>query len=170
MAGEESFREDGLILFGSLQDNPVPKASFPLTASTRLPYHLFFEQGEDQMAKIIMPILDNEMDIYNIVRWTTIFSDTVTIMNLSRTFVITSTIFGHINDAIKYRRDLKNEDLKQIKDLITGSNSRLAIVKCLTNRINKLSHGAIRSTLMEYLLCELNAAGLKKTRRTRDQI
>ena len=41
-------------------------STFPPLAATRLPFHLFFEQ-DDQMSKLIMPILDVEMDVYNVV-------------------------------------------------------------------------------------------------------
>lgn len=133
--------------------------ALPPLAKVRLPYHLLFEE-ENQIEKLVLPILYGEITIYNVTRWMALFSNTKTILNFSRISLLLSVISRYVNNLIKYKRGFPDDDFQEIKRLVSEFHARKPLLKGLaTNFKDELPKGKIRKVLLDYVLRELSALG-----------
>uniref|UniRef100_A0A915E7F6 RZZ complex subunit KNTC1/ROD C-terminal domain-containing protein n=1 Tax=Ditylenchus dipsaci TaxID=166011 RepID=A0A915E7F6_9BILA len=102
------------------------ECNFPAMAASRLPFHVFLIDSDDKIKNIIVPIILNEMNIYNASRWLALLSDTESILKYSRTMMLTPTINSAVQEAVKYNRQLPEYDLQQIQQLIHNCQNFLS--------------------------------------------
>ncbi|KAI1708966.1 kinetochore-associated protein rod-1 [Ditylenchus destructor] len=98
-------------------DHPT-ESPMPAFSAERLPFHVFL-YDKDALSSIVLPIMNNEINIYNVSRWLSLIADTSkSILDASRAHILVDTIQKCISEAIQYKRELSNDDHEQIKALL----------------------------------------------------
>ncbi|KAL3091163.1 hypothetical protein niasHS_004282 [Heterodera schachtii] len=138
------------------QSNLLPSnesnSILPSWAMKRLPFHLLFNE-ENESDKFQSKLIYHELTIFNVQHWTSLIEETSSILKHSRSHLLVGSITNHVNETVKFKRELNSDDLCQIKQL-AFEYPRLSILKGLASRFQRLPLSQTRVSLMK-LCCEV---------------
>uniref|UniRef100_A0A914IAM4 RZZ complex subunit KNTC1/ROD C-terminal domain-containing protein n=1 Tax=Globodera rostochiensis TaxID=31243 RepID=A0A914IAM4_GLORO len=133
------------------QSNLLPSndanSVLPKAAAKKLPFHLLFNDEIDT-DKFQTKLIYHELTIFNVQHWTTLIEETKSILQHSRSHLLVGSITNHVNETVKFKRELSSDDLCQIKQL-TYDSPRLSILKALASRFQRLSLSQTKVSLMQ---------------------
>ncbi|KAK6749176.1 hypothetical protein RB195_001645 [Necator americanus] len=144
---------------GNLYERDVLVIAMPPEAKQRLPFHPFLYLAAGDMEKFLLPIVEKELDIYNVLRWQAVLRSVAwlkTSPHFSRSRLL-SVAVGRISaDVISKGQDLSSVEESNIRNLLMQTTSRNAVVSCVAMCFKKLPLLSIESLAITICFATLN--------------
>ncbi|EYB89297.1 hypothetical protein Y032_0233g3084 [Ancylostoma ceylanicum] len=136
----------------NLYERDMLVIAMPPEAKRRLPFHPFLYLAAGDIEKFLVPVVEKELDIYNVVCWQAVLRS-VSWLKTSSYFSrsrLLSVAVGRISaEVIAKGQDLSPVEEKTIQTLLMQTPSRNAVVNCVAVCFKKLPLCETKIRLME---------------------
>ncbi|RCN41464.1 hypothetical protein ANCCAN_12573 [Ancylostoma caninum] len=136
----------------NLYERDMLVIAMPPEAKHRLPFHPFLYLAAGDIEKFLVPVVEKELDIYNVICWQAVLRG-VTWLRMSSYFSrsrLLSVAVGKISaEVITKGQDLSPVEERTIRTLLMQTPSRNAVVNCVAVCFKKLPLCETKIQLME---------------------
>ncbi|KAK5968139.1 hypothetical protein GCK32_003275 [Trichostrongylus colubriformis] len=149
-ARTSSFSEDGNE--SNLYERDVLVVEMPQMAKQRLPFHPFLYLAAGDVERFLVPIVEKELDIYNVLCWQTVLRSVAWLRacpHFSRSRLLSVAVGKISAEVIAKGQNLSPEEVTVIEQLLTQTTSRNAVVNCVAMCFKKLPLCETKIRLME---------------------
>jgi hypothetical protein len=115
------------------QEGHLP--DFPAASARRFPFHVFFIKTNDGKQHVLMPIIRHELTCSNVESWIALCERRPL---CSRTYLLSLAISADFSNLAKHGRDIKEEELFVMYELISKASSPPVLLESLIVQINSL--------------------------------
>ncbi|VDM58778.1 unnamed protein product [Angiostrongylus costaricensis] len=144
-----SFMQDGKE--HNLYEQDVMVA-MPDEAKRRLPVHPFFYLATSDIEQFLVPIIEKELNIYNVLNWQALLRSVPWLKScshFSRSRLLSIAVGTISAEVIANGEDLSSHDMDTIKYLLMHTSSRNAVVNCVAMCFKNLPLCETKIRLME---------------------
>ncbi|XGW10553.1 hypothetical protein V3C99_012225 [Haemonchus contortus] len=149
-AHASSFSEDGDK--SNLYERDVLVVAMPEMAKQRLPFHPFLYLASGDIERFLVPIVEKELDIYNVLCWQSVLRSVFWLKgcaSFSRSRLLSIAVGKISADVIAKGQDLASGEVATIEQLLMQTTSRNAVVSCVAMCLKKLPLCETKIRLME---------------------
>ncbi|VDO31148.1 unnamed protein product [Haemonchus placei] len=149
-AHASSFNEDGDK--SNLYERDVLVVAMPELAKQRLPFHPFLYLASGDIERFLVPIVEKELDIYNVLCWQSVLRSVFWLKgcaSFSRSRLLSIAVGKISADVIAKGQDLASGEVATIEQLLMQTTSRNAVVSCVAMCLKKLPLCETKIRLME---------------------